>query len=126
MEYICQLLVITSMPFGRVISHVKLWLAQRASHKFFFLIFAQGLKKTHMNWPKGVRNSLGVRNMPLLILIFFCPGTSKNSHNWLQGIRNSLGVRNMPIFDGVKKKKVVRIFLGVPEVLKHILNTSNF
>ena len=51
----------TSAPFG----HVK------SREIMAVFIFAQGLQKTHMNWLKGVRNSLGVRNMPLLIFCFF-------------------------------------------------------
>ena len=40
-------------------------------------IFAQGFQKTHMTWPQAVRNSLGVRNMPLLVSFFKSLGKNR-------------------------------------------------
>ena len=79
-----------------------------------------------MNWPKGVRNSLGVRNMPLLILIFNFAQGLKKTHIIGYRVSEIHWVSETCYFLTGEKKKDVRIFLGVPEVLKHILNTSNF
>ena len=49
-------------------------------YQLTFLIFAQGLKKTHMNWQQGIRISIGYQKRPFWGI--FLKSLGKNRKKW--------------------------------------------